>query len=131
MAHAGQTGFSEAAKALVGEAYDVFKYIAIGKGTGQGASDTTLADECDETGLTRVECDSYKTITTTIANDTAEFVHTFTCGATGATVTECLIGNSGTLDEGDKLIGGDLVPAAVMTSGKTMKITATCQVKAA
>lgn len=130
MAHAGQTGFSEAAKALVGEVYDVFKYIAVGKGTGQGASDTTLADECDESGLTRVECDSYKTITTTVANDTAEFVHIFTAGAS-ATVTECLIGNNATKDLGDKLIGGDLVPAAVMTSGKTLKITATCQVKAA
>ncbi len=124
------TGFSEAAKFLVGEAADVFKYIAVGKGTGQGAANTTLKSECTESGLTRVQCGSYKTIKTTVDNDTCEFVHTFTAGA-GATVTEAGIFNNSTKDAGDMLMVGDLSSSAVMVSGDTLKITATLQIKAA
>jgi len=125
-----QTGFTEATKFLMGEAADVFKYVAVGKGTGQGASNTKLASECTESGLTRVEADTYKTTKTTIDNDTCELVKTFTAGAT-ATVTEAGAFNNATIDLGDMMVVGDLSPTAPMVKDDTLKITITNQIKAA
>jgi hypothetical protein len=127
------TGFTEAAKFLTGEAADVFKYVAVGKGTGQGAANTKLASECTETGLTRAEADTCHTTKTTIDNDTVELVHTFTASglATSVTVTEAGVFNNATIDTGDMLMVGDLSPTAVMDSDDTLKITAQNQLKAA
>ena len=124
------SGFTEAAKFLVGEAADVFKYAAVGKGTGQGASNTKLASECTETGLVRVQADTVQTTKTTIDNDTVELIETYTATTT-TTVTEAGAFNNATIDVGDMLMVGDLSPSAPMVSGDTLKITLQTQIKAA
>lgn len=123
------TGFTEAAKALAGEAYDVFKYIAVGKGTGQGATHTKLASECTESGLTRALV-APTTEKTTVTDDTWQGVNTFTATTT-TTVTEAGAFNNATIDLGDMLMVGDLSPSAAMVKDDTLKITLQVQVKAA
>ena len=130
MAVACNTGFTEAAKFLVGEAADVFKYVAVGKGTLQGAAHTKLAVECTESGLTRALADTCATTQTTIANDTVQLIETFTAAAS-ATVTEAGAFNNATIDLGDMLMVGDFGTAATMVSGDTLKVTLQCQLKAA
>jgi len=130
MSVACNTGFTEAAKFLVGEAADKFMYVAIGKGTGQGAANTKLSSECTESGLTRVEADTYKTVKGTLDNDTVQLIKTFTAGAS-ATVTEAGAFNHATIDLGDMLMVGDLSPTAPMVKSDTLKITLECQIKAA
>jgi hypothetical protein len=124
------TGFTEAAKFLAGEAADVFKYIAVGKGTGQGAANTKLSSECTESGLTRVAADTCHTTKTTIDNDTVQLIHTFTAAAS-ATVTEAGAFNNATKDLGDMMMVGDLSPEAAMVSSDTLKLTLNNQIKAA
>uniref|UniRef100_A0A6M3L3I8 Uncharacterized protein n=1 Tax=viral metagenome TaxID=1070528 RepID=A0A6M3L3I8_9ZZZZ len=124
------TGFSEAAKLLVGEAADKFQYVAVGKGTAQAAANTTLNSECTESGLTRVAADSAITKQTTVANDTVQFIKTFTAGA-NATVTEAGAFNNATINAGDMLMVGDLSPTAPMVTADTLKVTLECQIKAA
>ena len=124
------TGFSQAAKFLVGESATKFNYVAIGKGTGQGAANTTLNSECTESGLTRVAGDTVQTTQTTVANDTVQLIKTFTAAA-NATVTEAGAFNNATINLGNMLMVGDLSPTAPMVSGDTLKITLTCQIKAA
>ena len=128
MTVACNTGFTELAKLGVGEAADVFKYVAVGKGTGQGATDTTLDSECTETGLTRVAGDTVQTTKTTIDNDTIQLIETFTATTT-TTVTEAGAFNNATKDLGDMLMVGDLSPSAPMVSSDTLKITLNCQLK--
>lgn len=126
------SGYSELAKLGCGEAADAFTYIAIGTGTGQGASHTALDTETTSTGLTRVAADTCHTVTTTVANDTIELEHTFTAGAgVDETITEALVGNNDTKDAGDALMLGDLSPTAPMVEDDTLTITAQCQLKAA
>ena len=128
-----QSGFTELAKLAVGEAADAFKYVAIGKGTGQGAANTKLSSECTETGLTRATADTCHTTKTTIDNDTVELIHTFTASdlASSVTVTEAGVFNNATKDLGDMLMVGDLSSSAVLAAADTLKVTAQCQIKAA
>ena len=130
MATPCNSGFTESAKFLVGEAADVFKYAAVGKGTGQGASNTKLSSECTETGLVRITADTVQTTKTTIDNDTVELIETYTATTT-TTVTEAGAFNNATINTGDMLMVGDLSPSAPMVSGDTLKITMQCQIKAA
>ena len=124
------TGFSELAKFGVGEAADVFKYMAIGKGTGQGAANTKLADECTEAGLTRVAADTCKTIKTTVDNDTIQLIEKWTAGA-AAHVKEAAACNNAVKDAGDMLMVGDLSPSADMVKDDTLTLTLNTQIKAA
>ena len=124
------TGFTEAAKFLVGEAADKFQYVGVGTGTGQGASNTKLATELTDTGLKRVQADTVQTTKTTIDNDTVELIETFTASGT-KTVTEAGAFNNVTADAGDMLMVGDLSPSAPMVNGDTLKITMQCQIKSA
>lgn len=125
------SGFVQTAKFLVGEAATaVFKYVAIGKGTGQGATHTKLNSECTESGLTRVAGDTVATTKTAINNDTCQLIKTFTAGA-NATVTEAGAFNNATINVGDMLMVGDLSPTAPMVTSDTLKITLLNQIKAA
>jgi hypothetical protein len=130
MSTACNTGFSEAAKFLVGEAADIFKYVAVGKGTGQGAAHTKLASECTESGVTRVEADTYKTVKTTETADTVQLIKAFTAGE-AVTVTEAGAFNNATINLGDMLMVGDLSPTAPMVKSDTLKMTLECQIKSA
>lgn len=124
------TGFTEAAKFLAGEAADVFKYVAVGKGTGQGAAHTKLSSECTESGVTRVAADTCKTVTGTIANDTHQLIEKFTAGES-VHVKEAGAFNNATIDLGDMLMVGDLSPSADMVKDDTLTMTLETQIKAA
>jgi len=128
MATSCNTGYSEIAKALAGEAYDVFKYIGVGKGTGQGATHTKLSSECTETGLTRAAI-TPTSEKTTETDDTWQGINTFTATTT-TTVTEAGAFNNATIDLGDMLMVGDLSPTAPMVKDDTLKVTLSVQLKA-
>lgn len=122
-------GFTEIAKLAVGEAADAWIEIALGTGTGQGASDTVLATEITDSGLDR-QAATMTSETTTVTDDTIQGTKVFT--ATGSkTVTEAGLFNNVTAGQGDMLMVGDLSPSAPMVSGDTLTITLKCQIKAA
>lgn len=124
------SGYQEVARFLAGEAADIFKYIAVGKGTGQGAVDKKLKDECTEDGLKRVAATTCKTVKTIIDNDTHRLIKEFTAGET-ATVTEAGAFNDVDINEGDMLMVGDLSPIAPMIKDDTLTLTLNTQVKTA
>lgn len=124
------SGYTECAKFLAGEAADVFKYVALGTGTGQGAANTKLAAETAAAGLVRVAGDTVQTTKTTIANDTHQIIEKFTAGA-AAHIKEAGAFNNATKDLGDMLMVGDLDPSANMVKDDTLTITLNTQIKSA
>lgn len=122
-------GFTEMAKHATGTGSPVaFTYIALGTGTGQGASSTTLSAEITDSGLARTVATTVSTVTTTVTDDTLNLSEVFT--ATGTkTVAEAGVFNASS--SGDMLMVGDLSPNAPMVSGDTLTITLKCQFKAA
>jgi len=130
MAVATNAGFVELAKRATGAASDAWTYMALGTGTGQDASDTTLATEnTASNGLQRASA-TVSTVTTTVTGDTAQWVKTFTSTAT-VTITEAGIFNHASAGSGDMLVVGDLSPTAPMVSTDTLTLTIKCQFKAA
>ncbi len=122
-------GFTELTKLAVGEAADAWIEIALGIGSGQGASDTVLDSEITTDGLDR-QAATMTSETTTVTDDTIQATKVFT--ATGSkTVTEAGLFNHVTAGSGDMLMVGDLSPSAPMVSGDTLTITLKCQIKAA
>ena len=121
-------GFAEMAKHCTGTGSPVaFTKIAIGEGSAPGSTATALVDEVTDTGLGRVTAGTISTIQTTLANDTANWVHVFT--ATGSkTITEAAIFNAAS--GGDMLIVGAVSPSAPMVNGDTLTLTMKCQFKA-
>jgi hypothetical protein len=123
-------GFAEMAKHCTGTGSPAaFTYIAIGIGTAPGSTATALASEVTDTGLGRVQVTggNISTVQTTLANDTASWVHVFT--ATGSKdITEAAIFNAAS--GGDMLIVGAVSPAANMVNGDTLTLTMKCQFKA-
>ena len=129
MAVATNAGFVELAKHATGTGSPVaWTYMALGPGTGQTARDTTLDNEnTASNGLQRASATA-STVTTTVTNDTAQWVKTFTSTAT-VTITEAGIFNASS--GGDMLVVGDLSPTAPMVSTDTLTLTIKCQFKAA
>ena len=123
------TFYSEAVKLLVDEAADAFTYMAVGTGTGQTAASTTLKTESTASGLTRAAA-TCSSETTTVTDDTCQWTHTWTAGAS-ATITEVGVFNNSTKDAGDMAFYGELSPAAGLTSGSTLTVTCKTQLKAA
>ena len=121
-------GFAEMAKHCTGTGSPAaFTYIAVGIGTAPGSTDTALASEVTTDGLGRITAETISTIQTTLANDTANWVHVFT--ATGSkTITEAAIFNAAS--DGDMLIVGAVSPSAAMVNGDTLTLTMKCQFKA-
>lgn len=121
-------GFAEMAKHATGTGTPLrFTYIAVGEGSGQVATDTALDDEVTGSGLARVTAGAISTVQTTVADDTASWVHTFTATGTKA-ITEAGIFNASS--GGDMLIVGAVSPTASMVSGDTLTLTMKCQFKA-
>ena len=118
MAVATNAGFVELAKHATGTGSPVaWTYMALGTGTGQTASDTTLDNEnTASNGLQRASATA-STVTTTVTNDTAQWVKTFTSTAT-VTITEAGIFNASS--GGDMLVVGDLSPTAPKVSTDTL-----------
>ena len=129
MAVATNAGFVELAKHATGTGSPVaWTYMALGTGTGQTASDTTLDNEnTASNGLQRASATA-STVTTTVTNDTAQWVKTFTSTAT-VEIKEAGIFNASS--GGDMLVVGDLSPTAPMVSTDTLTLTIKCQFKAA
>lgn len=125
-----QTGFTETAKFLAGEAADVFKYMAVGTGTGQGVTDTKLSAETIVAGMVRVAADTCKTVKGTYDNDTHQLIEKFTAGA-AVHVKEAGAFNNATKDLGDMLMVGDLSPSADMVKDDALTLTLNTQIKAA
>ena len=124
------TGFSELAKLGVAEAADVFKYVAVGTGTGQGAANTKLAAETEVAGMVRVDADTKETFKTTVDNDTMRFIEKFTAGA-AVHIKEAGVFNNAVKDAGDMLMVGDLSPTADMAKDDTLTLTLETQIKSA
>ncbi|GAJ16557.1 unnamed protein product, partial [marine sediment metagenome] len=103
---------------------------AVGKGTGQGAAHTKLADECTEADMTRVLAATTKTVKTTLDNDTHQNIHKFTAGE-AVHIKEAGSFNDATKDLGDMLMVGDLAPSADMAKDDTLTITLQTQIKSA
>ena len=121
-------GFAEMAKHCTGTGSPAaFTYIAVGIGTAPGSTATALASEVTDTGLGRITAGTVSTIQTTLADDTANWVHVFT--STGSkTITEAAIFNAAS--GGDMLIVGAVSPSAPMVNGDTLTLTMKCQFKA-
>lgn len=91
-------GIAAIASRLYGATVDEFGAIAIGSGTGQAVGDTTLATEITTNGGERRDGTDV-TITAqtdTIANDTAQFVTTYSFSGP-LTITEAGIFNDGSV----------------------------------
>jgi len=98
---------------------DGVDYIAVGTGSGQNAAATTLATEVAASGLSRAAGTGTRT-TTTVANDTAQLVVTFTVSGTVA-VTEAGIFNASSA--GDMLCYDSSFSTKNVESGDTLEIT--------
>ena len=125
--YACNAGFTELAKLGAGETAAAWTHIALGTGTGQNASDTTLDTETAASGLARVGA-TMSTVTTTVTDDTIQAYKVFTAGAT-VLVKEAGVFNASS--GGDMLMVGALAPEASMVSGDTLTITMKCKIQAA
>ncbi len=121
-------GFVELVLRAIGSTSDAWTHIALGTGTGQGASDTILDTESSASGLTR-HAATMSAATTTVTGDTIQAVCTFISGAT-ATITEAAVFNHATINTGDMLMVGDFTTSASVVSGDTLEVTMQCQIKA-
>ena len=125
-------GFAEMAKHCTGTGTPAaFTRIAVGitTGTGPGSTATALASEVTDVGLARVVASAVSTVQTTVPNDTASWVHTFTSTGDRA-ITEAGIFNAASPSDSDMLIVGAVSPTASMVSGDTLTLTMKCQFKA-
>ena len=123
------TGYSELVKKGVGEASDAFTYVAIGTGTGQTATSTTLAAETVVSGLARAAATSTSE-TTTVTDDTMQWVKTWTNGGATTVITEFGVFNNAVKDAGDMMMYAELSPSASLPITSTLTITAKTQIKA-
>lgn len=137
MAIATNAGFVELAKHATGTGTPVaWTYMALGTDTGPGNNDnatsTTLkAENTTSNGLQRTATGvTASVVTTTVTNDTAQWVKTFTSTAT-VEIKEAGIFNHASAGSGDMLVVGDLSPTAPMVSTDTLTLTIKCQFKAA
>ena len=102
-----------------------FEFIGIGTGTGAAsATDTTLGTEINEDGnpsfSTRGVAGTVSRTTTTVTNDTATIVRTFTIGAFTPAVTEAGLFNAAT---GGTLFARRVFAALNLVDGNNLQIT--------
>lgn len=114
---AGKAGAASRNNGAGGEA--AFTYIALGTGTNAAnVSDTTLQTESATSGLSRANATASR-VTTSVTNDTAQLVNTFTVTGTVA-VTE-----SGVLNAGSSgtLLCRQVFTAINVVNGDSLQIT--------
>jgi len=104
--------------------------MALGTGTGQGATDSVLDAETVLAGLARVAADTTEVTTTDETGDTMRHIEKFTAGAAGH-IKEAGVFNNAALDGGDMLAVGDLVPSADLAISDELTITFETQLKSA
>lgn len=85
-------GFINSAVSVTSSGVGAFRFLAIGSATSAtAAADTTLGSEFSSNGGNRLVASSLTRVTTTVTNDTAQFVLTFTCSAGTLAVGEAAI----------------------------------------
>ena len=104
----------------------VYKYMALGTGTGQTATNSTLKVETTVSGLARAE-GTDTTLKTTVSNDTAQLTKAFTSAGATTNVTEVGSFENATKDKGTMGLYGTFSSAIPIESGD--KITPTLQVQ--
>lgn len=115
--NAGKAGIASRINGSGGEA--AFTYIAVGTGTtAAAAGNTTLETEITDSGLARANATASR-VTTTVTNDTAQLVQTFTVTGTKA-VTE-----SGVLNASSSgvLAARQVFSAINVVNGDSLQIT--------
>jgi hypothetical protein len=121
---AGKAGLASRCNGSGAEA--AFTYIALGTGTNAAAvGDTTLQTELAASGLSRANATASRT-TTSVSNDTARLVHTFTVSGTVA-VTEAGILNA---SSGGVLLCRTVFSAVNVVSGDSLVVTYDVQMSA-
>lgn len=112
-------GKAAAAGLLNGVVTDFFDYLAIGTGTTAAAvGDTALQTEISTNGGARAAA-TLSRVTTTVTNDTAQFVYTWTFSGSFA-VTECGVFSA---SSGGTLLARQVFSALNVVSGDTLAIT--------
>lgn len=96
-----------------------FSYIALGTGTtAAAATDTALQTEISTGGLARASATLSQT-TTSVANDTLQFTHTFTASASFAVTEEGILNAA----SGGTLLAHQVFAAVNVASGDSISIT--------
>lgn len=114
---AGKAGIASRINGSGGEA--AFTYIAVGTGTtAASASDTTLQTETATSGLSRANSTASR-VTTSVTNDTAQLVNTFTVTGTVA-VTESGVLNAASTGT---LLARQVFSAINVVNGDSLQIT--------
>ena len=112
-------GKAATAGLLVGIVTDFFDYLAIGTGTtAAAAGDTTLQTEIASGGGSRAAA-TLSRVTTSVTNDTAQLVYTWTFSSSFA-VTECGVFSA---SSGGTLLARQVFAALNVASGDTLAIT--------
>lgn len=115
--NAGFAGIASRINGAGGEA--AFTYIATGTGTTAAAvTDTTLVTELSTLGLSRAAATASR-VTTTVTNDTAQLVNTFSVTGTAA-VTESGVLNAASAGT---LLARQVFSAVNVVSGDSLQIT--------
>lgn len=103
-----------------------FRYLAIGaSSSATAAADTTLGSEFSSAGGARVIATSLTRTTTTVANDTAQLVVTYTCSAGGLAVVEAGIFDS---SSGGNMLARQPFAVINLSSGDSLQTTWKVQV---
>lgn len=114
---AGKTGLASRIGGAGAEA--AFTYLAVGTGTTAAAvGDTTLETEISDSGLSRVNATASR-VTTSVTNDTAQLVTTFSVSGTKA-VTEAGILNA---SSSGVLLCRQVFTAVNVVSGDSLQLT--------
>lgn len=114
---AGKAGIASRINGSGGEA--AFTYIAVGTGaTAAAAGDTTLQTESSTNGLSRANATASR-VTTTVTNDTAQLVNTFSVTGTVA-VTESGVLNAASTGT---LLARQVFSAINVVNGDSLQIT--------
>lgn len=114
---AGKAGVASRLNGAGGEA--AFTYIAVGTGTNAAAAgDTTLQTETATSGLSRANATASR-VTTTVTNDTAQLVNTFTVTGSVA-VTESGVLNAASVGT---LLARQVFSAVNVVNGDSLQIT--------
>jgi hypothetical protein len=114
---AGKAGVASRINGSGGEA--AFTYIAVGTGTNAAAAgDTTLQTELAASGLSRASATASR-VTTTVTNDTAQLVVTYTVTGTAA-VTESGVLNAASTGT---LLARQVFSAINVVNGDSLQIT--------
>lgn len=117
MVDAGRAGVASRINGAGGEA--AFTWIAVGTGvTGASNADTTLGTETSTSGLARANSTATR-VTTTVTNDTAQLVNTFTVTGTVA-VTESGVLNA---SSAGTLLCRQTFSAINVANGDSLQIT--------